>query len=795
MKKLFLLVWLCFIIPLSSLALVPPKTMCLGPLLNGTPCFNGTNGTMIMTGSYINWSDIMNREGGSGYTQWLLSASDTSGSQAITNNTLVSFIAGNNILITRNSTSIVINSTATGSGGGVLQGIVSLDSYILVANSTVTNISLNTTALAVNCTSGEASKWNGSQFVCTGTGDGFGTTQMWLNNWSASNIGNWTNDKSTYLQNSSNDNATKFAIYRMTSTQNDHAFTSFLDSNITNTVAANIVSTNQLMSAMWISGQENTTGTLKVTHNQPAVGFDLGAFTLSLLLNGNTTGAAGGIFIDKGNSTGDILSVQNGSGIEIVEMNANGSLRITSTDPGGNDFLVENAAGTDTLRVSTTSGLVRTRKLVPTATNASDIGDDTLRYRNLTIMNITADDIYSRTLFQNGKTVCLGDGTNCPSTSNDTNSGYTQWRLGSTPITNNTQVSASYGIVFDTLGIGIDNTTIDARNINVDNNKSGWLNTSGSVFLAINSTNLTVGYVQQNPQLVIDNLYGQVALATKIAYDKLTLNGSFRIQTYFTLFAVNNDSTGINTTQLIFNVSNTSWYPSTGTVMVDKELISYTNITGASPVANFTGITRALFGTNNTAHSSGAAIIPVLLLFARNETISTFIHLADGRTGINTSAPTNALEVNGVLNATTIFQGTKSVCLSDLTNCGAVGNGTITGAGYGLVLEGVKLGYDNTTFDMRSMNVDNNRSGWLNASDQVWLANNNTNISIDDLAYFDTKNNKISINTQLNGTALNLNGTMNVTAGNVSFQQGNGICLNENCSSRVYFNGTHTVIV
>jgi hypothetical protein len=75
-----------------------PKAVCLQ---DGTNCpANSTSG------------------GGGGFTQWNLAASNgTAGSVAITNDTLVQFVAGNNIIITRNGSSIVINSTATAAGG------------------------------------------------------------------------------------------------------------------------------------------------------------------------------------------------------------------------------------------------------------------------------------------------------------------------------------------------------------------------------------------------------------------------------------------------------------------------------------------------------------------------------------------------------------------------------------------------------------------------------------------------------------------------------------------------------
>lgn len=127
--------------------------------------FNSVKATCLKDGTNCP-GNLSGGGGGGNFSYFLLQASNSSGTTPISNNTIFSIIAGNNIIVTRNGTSIVINSTATGGGSGVIQGAISTDRYVFVVNASVLNISLNTTALAINCTTGEYSSWNGSQFIC-----------------------------------------------------------------------------------------------------------------------------------------------------------------------------------------------------------------------------------------------------------------------------------------------------------------------------------------------------------------------------------------------------------------------------------------------------------------------------------------------------------------------------------------------------------------------------------------------------------------------------------------------------
>lgn len=149
--------------------------------------------------------------------------SNVSGSNNYPTNLTVTNGSTHTITIGRNGLSALVASfdDTTGAGGGSIEGVISLDSYLRIINSTVVNASLNTTALAENCTSGEYSRWNGTRFTCfTDSSGGSGTvtnvTQGFFMSFSVdpivttgivsldsaalvANIMNWSSDRSNYV--------------------------------------------------------------------------------------------------------------------------------------------------------------------------------------------------------------------------------------------------------------------------------------------------------------------------------------------------------------------------------------------------------------------------------------------------------------------------------------------------------------------------------------------------------------------------------------------------------------------
>ena len=101
--------------------------------------------------------------------------------------------------------------------------------------------------------------------------------------------------------------------------------------------ALDVVSTNPLDTTVGVKGQEETKGTVKITHVKPA-GVDTNASALSIALLGAAT-ASQGIFIgnDSGNpTTGALLHIRNGGpGSERLVLTADGLVDLPVQGPAG----------------------------------------------------------------------------------------------------------------------------------------------------------------------------------------------------------------------------------------------------------------------------------------------------------------------------------------------------------------------------------------------------------------------------------------------------------------------------
>lgn len=101
--------------------------------------------------------------------------------------------------------------------------------------------------------------------------------------------------------------------------------------------AVDIVSTNPLDTTLGIRGQEESRGTVKITHGKPP-NPDANAAALSIALEGAGT-ACQGIFIGSPSgdeTTGDLLKIRNGGpGTERLVLNSAGQAELAVEGPGG----------------------------------------------------------------------------------------------------------------------------------------------------------------------------------------------------------------------------------------------------------------------------------------------------------------------------------------------------------------------------------------------------------------------------------------------------------------------------
>ncbi len=92
------------------------------------------------------------------------------------------------------------------------------------------------------------------------------------------------------------------------------------------------------------------------------------------------------------------------------------------------------------------------------------------------------------------------------------------------------------------------------------------------------------------------------------------------------------------------NVASTTSFPSTGTLIIDSEAMTYTGTTATT----FTGVTRGRLGTAAAAHANGATVAFVAQILSKSATTTPHIIMTSaGNVGIGTASPTKTLDVNG----------------------------------------------------------------------------------------------------------------------------------------------------
>lgn len=199
--------------------------------------------------------------------------------------------------------------------------------------------------------------------------------------------------------------------------------------------------------------------------------------------------------------------------------------------------------------------------------------------------------------------------------------------------------------------------------------------------------------------------------------------------------------------------------------------IGDTNVTGSinltgNVTASFVRFTSKAFGDYLDIVANGTVLGAPSISRIMGATSSLYIDSTGGlylntKGGTSSTIQIGDTATNGVtLNVSGVIrQQNVLVCLQNGTNCpGSLGSANITGSG---------------------------ASGYL----ARWTSTSNLGSSV---IYDDGTN--VGIGTANPTGKLQVAGHLNVTAGNVSVQSGNGLCLNPTCSARIYYNGTSTVI-
>lgn len=126
--------------------------------------------------------------------------------------------------------------------------------------------------------------------------------------------------------------------------------------------------------------------------------------------------------------------------------------------------------------------------------------------------------------------------------------------------------------------------------------------------------------------------------------EKLEVAGNFKSgQAPSTLTTVNGAHLSSDTT---INVASTTGYPSSGTLLINSEAMTYTGLTSTS----FTGVTRAALGTSAAALSNAQSVdIYLNTVTAASSTTPKMVVMGSGKVGIGMAAPGQKFLVNGTI--------------------------------------------------------------------------------------------------------------------------------------------------
>jgi hypothetical protein len=172
------------------------------------------------------------------------------------------------------------------------------------------------------------------------------------------------------------------------------------------------------------------------------------------------------------------------------------------------------------------------------------------------------------------------------------------------------------------------------------------------------------GLLSASSTLVWDHTAANLGVGTSAPKERLHADGNVRLgQAPAALTLLNG---GIDAVVTTLTVDSTTGYPSSGTLLVDAEAMSYTGTTATT----FTGVSRAALGTAAAVHADNTPVNVYLQTDVATSVTPRMVVTGDGKVGIGTAAPGAELDVKGALRlsgATSGFVGLSAATAAGST--------------------------------------------------------------------------------------------------------------------------------